>query len=380
MKRASSCALAVRSPSLAVTSDGRSRQYVTRNSDTAELYALGWAGAHAFGVPHRCYNARVTPAASRDLLDVLGIDVPLVQAPIGACARPGLVAAVGEAGAIGTLACTWAPPAELGAVVGRVRELSQRRFAANLVLWFGVDAQLDALLALGVPVLTFSWGQPGRARIARCHRAGARVAVQVGSAAGARRAAADGADALIAQGVEAGGHVQSTTALDDLLGPVLDAAATTPVIAAGGLALPGDIARVRALGAAAAMLGTRFVATAESAAHAAYKAALVGADARATALTVCFSGDWPHAPHRVLRNATLERWEEAGCPPPGRRPGEDSPPATRAGTAIPRYGDAPPLAGDTGALDEMCLYAGVGCSAIDDVPTAAEVIERLRAR
>lgn len=82
---------------------------------------------------------------------MLGIDVPLVQAPIGSCASAGLVAAVGEAGALGTLACTWTPPADLAGVVGRVRELSQRRFAANLVLWFPVDAQLDALLALELP-------------------------------------------------------------------------------------------------------------------------------------------------------------------------------------------------------------------------------------
>ena len=90
--------------------------------------------------PRRCYNAAVTRTAARDLLDVLGIDVPLVQAPIGSCASARLVAAVGEAGALGTLACTWTPPADLAEVVGRVRELSQRRFAANLVLWFPVDA------------------------------------------------------------------------------------------------------------------------------------------------------------------------------------------------------------------------------------------------
>ena len=116
------------------------------------------------------------------------------------------------------------------------------------------------------------------------------------------------------------------------------------------------------------MLGTSFVATAESAAHPAYKAALVAAGAHATALTICFDGGWQHAPHRVLRNATLERWEEAGCPPPGRRPGEESPPAVRAGTAIARYEDAPPLVGDSGAIGEMCLYAGAGCAGIDDVP------------
>ncbi|HSS57568.1 MAG TPA: nitronate monooxygenase, partial [Solirubrobacteraceae bacterium] len=119
---------------------------------------------------------------------MLGVDVALVQAPVGSCASARLVAAVAEAGALGTLACTWTAPADLAVVVGRVRELSSRRFAANLVLWFPIDAQLDALLALDVPVLTFSWGQPGRARIARCHESGARVAVQVGSAAGARQA------------------------------------------------------------------------------------------------------------------------------------------------------------------------------------------------
>jgi NAD(P)H-dependent flavin oxidoreductase YrpB (nitropropane dioxygenase family) len=314
---------------------------------------------------------------SRDLLDVLGIEIALVQAPIGSCAVPRLVAAVGEAGALGTLACTWTPPARLAGVVAGVRERSQRPFAANLVLWFQPDAQLDALLALGVPVVTFSWGQPGRERVARCHEAGARVLVQVGSQAGARQAMADGADVLIAQGVEAGGHVQSTTPLADLLDAVVDVAGPTPVIAAGGLAVRDDIARAHARGAAGAMLGTRFVATVESAAHDAYKTALVAAGEGATALTVCFDGDWPHAPHRVLRNGTLEQWEQAGCPAPGRRPGELSPPAFRAGAEIARYNDTPPLAGDTGAIDEMCLYAGAGSGAIDDIPTAAELIGRL---
>ena len=318
-------------------------------------------------------------AAARDLLDVLGIDRALVQAPIGSCSSTALVAAVSETGALGTLACTWTPPAELARVVASVRALSARPFAANLVLSFEPEAQLDALLALAVPVLTFSWGQPGRERIARCHDAGTRVAVQVGSAAGARQAVADGADVLIAQGIEAGGHVQSTTALDELIGLVVEVAGTTPVIATGGLTVRQDVTRAHARGAAGTMLGTRFVASAESGAHPEYKAALVAAEDHATALTICFDGSWRHAPHRVLRNATFERWEEAGCPPPGRRPGEHSPPGVRAGVAIARYEDAPPLVGDSGAIGEMCLYAGAGCAGIDDVPTAAQLVERLTA-
>jgi len=155
---------------------------------------------------------------SGGLCGMLGIERALVQAPVAGCATPRLVAAVAEAGGIGTLACTWTPPAELALVVASVRELTQRPFAANLVLWFDIDLQLDALLALAVPVVTFSWGQPGRERVGRCHAARATVAVQVGSAEGARQAREAGADVLIAQGVEAGGHVQSTTPLAELLG------------------------------------------------------------------------------------------------------------------------------------------------------------------
>ena len=324
----------------------------------------------------RWYNGAVD-GAHRDVRDLLALERALVQAPIGSCATPELAAAVGEAGALGSLACTWTPPERIAPLVARVRALTARPFAANLVLSFEIDAQLDALLALRVPVVTFSWGQPGAERIDRCHAAGARVAVQAGSAAGARQACADGADALIAQGVEAGGHVQSSTPLAGLLDAVLAAAGGTPVIAAGGLATRADIDRVRARGAAGAMLGTSFVATAESAAHDDYKAALVAADASQTALTICFDGGWPHAQHRVLRNATLDRWEAAGCPGPGSRPDELRPPVSRGGQGIPRYADFPPLAGDAGAVSEMCLYAGTGCGSIGDVPTAAELVARL---
>lgn len=314
---------------------------------------------------------------SADVLDLLGIERALVQAPVGSCVTPELVAAVGEAGGLGTLACTWTEPAEIAPLVARVRGLTSRAFAANLVLFFSPDAQLEALLALRVPVVTFSWGQPGRERIARCHAAGSRALVQVGSAPGARAALADGADGVIAQGLEAGGHVQSTTPLAELLSEVLEVAAGAPVIAAGGLAVRADVERVRTQGAAGAMLGTSFVATAESAAHDTYKAALVAAAAPDTAVTICFNGGWPHAPHRVLRNATLQRWEDAGCPPPGRRPGEDSAPVVRRGTGIPRYADFPPVAGDEGDVADMCLYAGAGCGAIEDIPAAAELIRRL---
>ena len=207
------------------------------------------------------------------------------------------------------------------------------------------------------------------------------MAVQIGSAAGARRAVADGADVLIAQGVEAGGHVQSTTRSMTSSARCSTLRGTTPVIATGGLALPGEVARVRELGAAAAMLGTRFVATAESAAHAGVQSCAGGGR--------CAS----HRTHSLLLRALAVTRPTACCATArssaGRRrvvpllvavPARTHHRRVRAGTAIPRYGDAPPLAGDTGAVGEMCLYAGAGCTAIDDVPTAAELIDRLRGR
>ena len=153
---------------------------------------------------------------------------------------------------------------------------------------------------------------------------------------------------LIAQGVEAGGHVQSTTPLARRSSArcFSGVAGGMPVVAAGGLALRADVGRVGLAGAAGAMLGTSFLATVESGAHDAYKAALVAADRRATALTVCFDGDWPQASHRVLRNRTFELWEAAGCPGRGQRPGEDALAHRVGGPAIPRYDDSPPLAGD----------------------------------
>ena len=173
----------------------------------------------------------------------------------------------------------------------------------------GARTKRQQTLAAGVPGITFSWGCSS-ALIARVHGAGAIAGVQIGSAAGAERALDAGADFLICQGVEAGGHVQSTLGLMALLERTRTVVGdATPIVAAGGLATGADIAAVRARGAVAAMLGTRFVATRESAAHPVYCRALLDADVQDTARTLCFDGGWSGAVHRVLRNDTLEAWE-----------------------------------------------------------------------
>ena len=308
--------------------------------------------------------------------DLFGLRYPICQAPTGSIAGPELAAAVSGAGALGAMALTWASPEVASELVRRVRAATAAPFQVNYAL-YKPPASLAAALDAGVPVVTFSWGDP-TPYVAQVWAAGARFGVQVANAAGARRAADLGADFLICQGIEAGGHVQSTTPLEDLLPRVLEAAAGLPVVASGGIGDGAGIARVLALGADAAMLGTRFVATQESGAHPAYKDRLTQVGLGETALTVCFDGDWPYAAHRVLRNGTLEGWEASGCSPTGSRPGEgETTGRSAAGEPILRYADTAPRVGMTGDVLEMALYAGTSSAVIYDIPAAADLIARL---
>jgi nitronate monooxygenase len=311
-----------------------------------------------------------------DPLTQLGLTYPIFQASTGSIAGPELCAAVSAAGALGAMALTWADPEAAAAQVRQVRAATGRPFLVNYVLKES-PRSLESALDAGAPVVAFSWGDAAPYAEA-VRRAGARLAVQVTNVPGAQRALNIGADFLVCQGIEAGGHVQSTTPLWDLLPRVVEAAGSVPVVASGGIGDGAGVAKALSLGAAGAMLGTRFVATRESRAHEEYKARLVEADAAEAALTVCFDGGWPYAAHRVLRNRTLYAWEAVGCPPPGSRPGEgDVTGHTASGEPIRRYEDTAPRAGFAGDVLDMALYAGTGCGVIHDLPPAAELVARL---
>lgn len=310
------------------------------------------------------------------LQDLFGLRSPICQAPTGSIAGPELAAAVSGAGALGALALTWASPEGAAELVHRVRQATTAPFQVNYAL-YKPPLSLRSALDAGAPVVTFSWGDPAPYS-AQVRAAGAKFGVQVANVAGARRAIDLGADFLICQGIEAGGHVQSTTPLADLLPGVLDAAQGVPVVASGGIGDGAGIARVLALGGDGAMLGTRFVATRESGAHPAYKQRLTQVGAGETALTVCFDGDWPYAAHRVLRNGTLEEWEASGCPPAGQRPGEgETVGHTAGGEPIGRYDDTAPRQGMSGDVLDMALYAGTSSAVIRDIPAAADLVARL---
>lgn len=261
--------------------------------------------------------------------------------------------------------------------LARVAELNREGtpYFLNFVLHFGTES-LRWYADCGAPAMTLSWGIDAGA-IAFLHAKGLRVGVQVGTASGAVNAIAAGADFIIAQGNDAGGHVQSTTPLRCLLPQVLKVSGDVPVVAAGGLASAEDIAWAITAGAQAVMMGTRFVASIESSAHPLYKQALVAATPDQTVFTNCFDGGWPFAMHRVLRNSTVEAWEAEGCSAAPMRPGEGDIVMRSAAGPLARYHNDQPKQDHDGDIFAGCLYAGTSVGAIASILPARQIVETL---
>lgn len=317
----------------------------------------------------------VTPVCKR-----LGIEVPIVQAPIGSAVTPDLVAAVSSAGGLGMLALTWVTPEEAVSQVRRVRALTDRPFGVNLVLDFPIGDVLAACLEEGVRIVSTFWGDPG-AVSGRVHDAAALHVHTVGSVREAVHAAQAGVDVVVAQGWEAGGHVRGRVGTMALVPAVVDAVGPVPVIAAGGIADGRGLAAVLALGAQAGWLGTRFLTALEAATHSVYRQAVLEADPDDAVYTHCFDGGWPDAPHRALRNSTMTAWEAAGCPAAPDRPGEADAVATDArGRVHRRYDDMIPVPGMDGDLTALALYAGQSAGLVHGQTPAGEIVANIAAQ
>lgn len=317
------------------------------------------------------------------LCELLEIEYPIVQAPIGSATTPELAAAVSNAGGLGHLAVTWRGLEETRNVIRETQALTDHPFAVNLVLddattVVETDAHLEAILEAGAPIVSFSFGDASP-YVDRVHDADATAMQTVGSADAARQAVDAGIDVVVTQGLEAGGHVQSEVATTVLVPRVADAVGDeVPIVAAGGIADGRGIAAALALGADGAWLGTRFVATEEASVHDEYRRRLRESDETDTSYTTLYDKGWPGMPHRVLRNETLEVWQSAGRPPAGERPGEDDVVA-RAGDGEPieRYDEALATPDVEGDIESMALYAGQSVGLTDDVRPAESVLETL---
>jgi nitronate monooxygenase len=313
------------------------------------------------------------------LCDLLGIEHPIVQAPMGGPAVPRLAAAVSNAGALGMLVLGRSDDA--GAPVRELRGLTQHPFAGNFVLREDQHARLEVALEAGLAIVSLFWGDP-TPYVDQVHDAGALLVHTVGSAEEAKRVVAAGADVVVAQGWDAGGHVWGQVGTLALVPAVVDAVAPTPVIAAGGIGDGRGVAAVLALGAQGAWVGTRFLMAEEAPVHEHYRRRLIEAvETDALWFPDLFDGGWPDAPHRALRNATIDAWEAAGRPPAGSRPGEGEQVATSStGAAIPRYASLTPLDGMDGDIDAMSLWAGQSVALARRVEPAADIVAELVSR
>src|SRR5262245_16081087 len=281
------------------------------------------------------------------LCDLLGIEYPIVQSGMGAIAGPELVAEVCRVGGLGILAGLNVPPDDLRRMIRRVRELSDRPFGVNLWLHRDLRPPIDPV---GIPEATLRGAQemlnrfrqrlgipttsrPPRApdlvdatiqvgleerpavfsaalgwldhRISEsCHRRGIKLVAMVSTVADARVAVAEGADVIVAQGGEAGGHrsidgkpasAEASTVGTIALLPQVGDAVRVPVVAAGGLADGRGLVAALALGASGILLGTRFVATRESLAPELYKKRVLESESDATTVTDVLSGLWARA-------------------------------------------------------------------------------------
>lgn len=319
------------------------------------------------------------PTLRTPLCGLLGCDVPILLAGMGGVSRWELAAAVANAGGYPTLGLACEAPDLIGREVRALREATDRPFAVNLIPAITdqglLDAEIACCLDLGVRAFSFFWDVVPSA-VARVKAAGSLVLHQVGTVQAARDAEAAGADVLIAQGIEAGGHVHGRIGAFALTAEILSGT-RLPVVVSGGIVDGRDLAAALAMGAAGVHCGTAFLATPESFAHDMHKRRLAAARAADTVLTDIFVLNWPRgAAVRVLANSVTQALGDRLLGhDPDALPQE--PIAWDDGVARLRYGTDSPLRTTTGDLEAMALYAGQGVGRVSDIVPAGQRLRRM---
>ncbi|VVN02275.1 hypothetical protein PS645_03354 [Pseudomonas fluorescens] len=242
-----------------------------------------------------------------------GVQYPIFLGGMAAISGPQLVAAVANAGGMGVVGGLRLPPLTLRRWIEETRALTDKPFGVNLVPQFGgpevFEAQFQVVLKERPRLLSLFYAEQYAAdMIARAKDAGLLVMVQVGSVALAKTAIANGADIIVAQGSESGGHLnRGTIGILPLLPSLIEVAQGRPVLAAGGITGGEDVRALMSLGAAGVLVGTAFIATDESNAHPLYKQKIVDATTDDTEYRTGYSFGWTWGtPHRVIPNR--DKW------------------------------------------------------------------------
>lgn len=302
------------------------------------------------------------------ICDGLGILHPIILGGMGTATSAPLVAAVSNAGGLGTLGTSSFNSRELESEIARIRERTEQPFGVNHLLFLMPDDVFQITVRAQPAVIAFAWArldQDLREYFKRAHDAGSKVMYMAGEVPLAIKAAEAGADIIVAQGTEAGGHVGWMASMP-LVPMVLQAVAPLPVLAAGGIADGRGLAAALALGAEGVLLGTRLMATHEAPIHANMKDAIVQSDGHDTVLTeipdIATGRVWPGAMARAQRNKFIERW--AGREWVLRHQAQE---AGAAALAARRAGD----------VDNAPLLFGQDAGLIDSIKGAAEIIQSM---
>lgn len=300
--------------------------------------------------------------------DIFGIDHPIFLGGMGSIYSPSLVAAVSEAGGLGAMGCHRLDPRQIREAAADIRGRTNRSFALNFLIFHAEEESFAAALAERPPAMAFAWPRPDqdiKSYVGRAKDAGCKVTFMAGGVPEALAGVEAGADVIVAQGTEGGGHV-SWNATMALVPMMVDAVGPVPVIAAGGIADGRGLAAALALGAEGVLLGTRFLASEESPLHQNFKQAIVDADGHDTVLTeipdIAQATVWPGAMSRARRNRFIERWA-------GREWALRQNQAQAHADLI--------AARKAGDVEEASLSMGQDAGLIHDIPPAGEIVTRI---
>jgi len=308
-----------------------------------------------------------------------GLKVPFINAGMAFIATAPLVRAVCEAGGMGMLGAAAMPPDVLQEAIRDIKAVNPACFGVDIIGRFSGIEHIDVCVAEKVPVVVFFWDDVPDDWLSRLQKAGSHIYFQVGSVGEAKAALRHGAQGLVVQGSEAGGHNRAVAATFSLLPAVMDAAPSVPIVAAGGIADGRTVAAALALGADAVWVGTRLLASFEAYTHSQYKDRVVAAGVEDTARHLIFGPEFPDASTRGLRNRIVREWERRDNPVV---PDSEAPVIGQArvyGQEIPmkRFCGFPPTPEFTGDFEEMSLLAGESVGQTKQLMSAASIIDEM---
>jgi enoyl-[acyl-carrier protein] reductase II len=312
-----------------------------------------------------------------------GLKVPFINAGMAFIATAPLARAVCEAGGMGILGAAAMPPDVLQDAIRAVKAVNPACFGVDVIGRFSGIEHIEVCVTEKVPVVVFFWDDVPDEWLSRLRAAGSHVWFQVGSVDEANSAVRRGAQALVVQGSEAGGHNRAVAATFSLLPAVIDAVPSISIVAAGGIGDGRTVAAALALGADAVWVGTRLLASFEAYAHPEYKERVVAAGVEDTARHLIFGPEFPDASTRGLRNRIVQEWERHDNPPPYRVvPDSETSIVGQArvyGQEFPmkRFCGFPPTPEFRGDFEEMSLLAGESVGQTKQLMSAASIIDEM---